>query len=283
MIKQLLFIAFFAIAALTVVSLSLNNAHSYPEGAPSGAAGAPADNNKTCAQGGCHPGTATPIFNVITSDVPATGYEPGATYTVTATITDPGLVRYGFEITPQDLNGNVLGTMALSDPSKTKFTASNNKYITHKSNGTMFPGHTASWSFNWTAPAAGTGDVTFYGAFDFSNNNGSTSGDVIHTSTLTVSEALGTGIDEIAAIHSLTVFPNPATDHFNLFYQLNDQQLVQVSLCDMSGRQVALYVNETQPAGNYNYDFPLDNIVPGVYVINIASGNRLKTLKLVRM
>ncbi|HQF28974.1 MAG TPA: T9SS type A sorting domain-containing protein, partial [Bacteroidia bacterium] len=63
---------------------------------------------------------------------------------------------------------------------------------THTSGGTApsAPGSgTRSWSFNWVAPAAGTGAVTFYGAFLGGNNNGSESGDLTYKTTTIVNEA----------------------------------------------------------------------------------------------
>ncbi|MBC7412670.1 MAG: T9SS type A sorting domain-containing protein, partial [Bacteroidia bacterium] len=49
---------------------------------------------------------------------------------------------------------------------------------------------TKSWSFDWTAPATNIGSVTFYGAFNGSNNNGSSTGDIIYTTTLVVPACL---------------------------------------------------------------------------------------------
>ena len=46
-----------------------------------------------------------------------------------------------------------------------------------------------SWSFNWTAPAAGTGVVTFYGSLLAANNNGSESGDLTYITSTSVFEA----------------------------------------------------------------------------------------------
>ncbi|MEP7129145.1 MAG: choice-of-anchor V domain-containing protein [Chitinophagales bacterium] len=281
--KKLLFFAITCIIGSGIVSVSLNSAKSYPDGAPSSVAGAPNDNSKTCAKSGCHPGTATAIFDVITSDVPVTGYVPGDTYTITATVTDPALVKFGFEITPQSATGTLLGTMALSDAAKTKFTSTSNKYITHTSNGTNFPDHTGTWSFNWTAPATGTGDVTFYGAFDFSNNNGGTSGDVTYSSTLTIPEAFGVGINELAEINSLNVFPNPATDHVIITYYLNQQQPVIISLYDLAGKRISQLTNETQQAGTYNLSYSLDKIESGLYVVRLETGNQSLSRKIVKL
>lgn len=178
------------VVATGIISATFITATSYPDGAPSTVTGSPGDANKTCTKSGCHSGTATTMLNAMTSTIPASGYVPGTTYTVTASITDPSIVRFGFEISPQSITGTLLGTMALTNTVKTKFTSSNNKYITHTTSGNSWTGHTATWSFDWTAPAAGTGAVTFYGAFMYANNNGGTSGDIVKTSTYTVQEAV---------------------------------------------------------------------------------------------
>ena len=47
----------------------------------------------------------------------------------------------------------------------------NDKAITHTSSGISTTGDSNSWSFDWTAPASGTGDVTFYGAFNAANGD----------------------------------------------------------------------------------------------------------------
>lgn len=267
-----------------VVGLSMHSATSYPEGAPSSVAGAPGDNGKTCAKNGCHPGNATAIFDAITSNVPVTGYVPDSTYTITASITDPGLVKFGFEITPQSASGTMLGTMSITDAVTTKFTSSSNKYITHTSNGNYFPNHTATWSFNWTAPAAGTGDVTFYGAFDFANNNGGTSGDLIYTSTLVIPEGFGTGINEPASIHTFNVFPNPAADQTTISYTLTQAQPVLISLFDLSGKEVMQLSRENQAAaGTYQFQLPISEIGSGVYVIKLTTGDQSFTRKLVKL
>ena len=94
-----------------IISGSYNTASSNATGAPSGNTGSPADAH-TCARSGCHPGTATNINSIITSDVPPTGYIHGTTYTITATVSDPNLVKFGFEISPQSISGTLLGTLA---------------------------------------------------------------------------------------------------------------------------------------------------------------------------
>jgi hypothetical protein len=122
----------------------------------------------------------------ITSNIPASGYVPGNTYNITATATRAGHVRFGFEVSPQSPTGVLLGTLIVTNTTETQLVGAN-KYITHKLAGTTGSG-SKTWNFNWTAPVAGTGNVTFYGAFNCANNSGTSAGDTIFKSTLLVSE-----------------------------------------------------------------------------------------------
>lgn len=145
----------------------------YPTGAPAGYTGSPGDGNNCTS---CHGGTATTSVGLITSNIPASGYVPGTTYQITATNTLSGSGKYGFEVSPQNASGAQLGTLAAGTGSKL---VGNGKYVTH-SNATIANN---AWTFNWTAPVAGTGDVTFYGAFARGNPG------PVTLSSLIVSEA----------------------------------------------------------------------------------------------
>ena len=98
----------------------------------------------------------------------------GTTYTITITTTGSG--NKGFEVSPQDLSGNLLGTLIAGTGQKL---LGGGKYLTHTTPKT---GATAVWTFQWIAPAAGTGDVTFYGAFAITDK-------ATKKSTLVISEA----------------------------------------------------------------------------------------------
>ena len=127
----------------------------YPTGAPAGYTGSPGD-GKNCTD--CHTGTASTVSGWIISTIPSEGYVPGQTYQVTAINNITGSGKYGFEVSPQNASGSLLGTLAAGANNQL---VGNNKYVTHISASSSLN----QWTFSWTAPAAGTGDVTFYGAF----------------------------------------------------------------------------------------------------------------------
>ena len=173
------------IAIILLIAGEVHNLISSPDGAPSGYAYDKASNYRSCATSGCHSGTAvftdTSIAK-ITSNIPSTGYVPGQTYTFTATVNKPGYVRYGFQASPQDSVGNYKGTMIVTNTTKTKITGT--KYITHTQSGNS----QSSWSWNWIAPALGSGQVKMSGALMAANNNAATSGDSVYKVSTIINE-----------------------------------------------------------------------------------------------
>jgi hypothetical protein len=200
--KYKLLFAFAVMCTAAVVIDSNRNAYSNAAGAPSGCSGSPGDGT-TCANSSCHTGSAvTPVNGWITSTIPAGGYTPGKTYSLTAKAVYKGRSTFGFELSPQDGLGNILGTLL---PAATTQVGSAG-YITHRR--TSITGtDSLSWTFNWTAPAYGSGPLTFYGAFNCANSDGATSGDLIYTSSLAVTEAPSPGVDAgIQAVVSPALF-----------------------------------------------------------------------------
>ncbi len=180
-----LLLVFSSVILIVFLSTISQNAFTSSNGPPAGHTGSPGDGGVTCNTSGCHTGMATTaVAGWITSNVPGTGYVPGQTYTLTATATQTGCVRFGFQISPQSITGTLLGTLIVTDVTNTLIVSS--KYIEQRAAGTVGSTNSHTWTFNWIAPAAGTGSVTFYGAFNCSNNNGSSGGDAIFTSTLVI-------------------------------------------------------------------------------------------------
>lgn len=162
------------ISALAAIILFSGYTMMYPNGAPAGVTGSPGDGSNCTS---CHGGTATTTAGLITTNIPAGGYLPGQTYQITATNNLTGSGKYGFEVSPQNVTGTQLGTLVAGTGSQL---VGGTKYVTHiNANST-----THAWTFGWVAPAAGTGPVTFYGAFA-KNKPGP-----VTKSTLTVQEGL---------------------------------------------------------------------------------------------
>jgi hypothetical protein len=199
-------------------------------GAPSARTGSPGDGGNCT---GCHTGTAVTTAGLITTNIPANGYVPGTVYTITATVSDPLKNKFGFEVSPQSITGTKLGTLTITDATRTQLIGSG-KYVTHKSTGTAGTSNAATWSFNWTAPAAGTGQVGFYGAFLAANANAATSGDVVSLSSLFVNENLSTGAAE-SFFGDLQIFPNPAVEELFVSVPQSMKQELRIRIFSMKG------------------------------------------------
>ena len=170
-------------------------------GSIGGQTGSPTD-GVSCTQ--CHyAGSGTGA--TITTNIPSTGYVPGTTYTITATVAQTGINKFGFEITSEkNAGGAKTGTFFVTNSTQTKLVNSNTA-ITHKSAGTSGTNN-KSWSMDWQAPTSGTGAITFYGAYIAANGNGQNTGDTYHSASSTFNEF----ICNTSAIQTMTGFnPNP--------------------------------------------------------------------------
>ena len=150
-----------AISAIIIFSANSGDKSDYASGgAPAGYTGSPAD-GQDCHN--CHGGSAGTVTGWITSNIPTNGYTHGATYTITVTVTGSG--NHGFEVSPQNASGTLLGTLIAGSGNTLK---GSGKYVTHSNSQN---GNPQTWNFQWVAPAQGTGTVTFYGAFCVTKSN----------------------------------------------------------------------------------------------------------------
>ncbi|MEO8087156.1 MAG: choice-of-anchor V domain-containing protein, partial [Bacteroidota bacterium] len=225
---------FFAFISLMILDASNNEANSHQNGSPATRTGSPGDGGATCKN--CHSGpTPTTEAGLITSNIPVSGYTGGQTYTITATIARGGHTKFGFEISPQNITGTQLGTLIVTNTTEMQLVGTG-KYITQKTAGTSGTG-SRTWLFDWTAPATGTGNVTFYGAFNITNSGNNSSGDTTVLSTLTVPEC--------------TVPAQPPVIHGPLV------------VC--AGGTYTYYVDSVPGATSYNWTSPVGStiLIPG--------------------
>ena len=168
----------------------------YSGGAPTGHTGAPGEVN--CSN--CHSGNANSgpgSINISVSGNP-TDYVPGQTYQITVSVNDSFSTELGFQATVvEDLTSQGAGILSVGTFNQVSISTSGGKYYANHdgSTGTIQLGR--SWTFNWIAPAAGTGSITFYAAGNASNNNGSSSGDEIYTASLSLTEFSNSGAPTI--------------------------------------------------------------------------------------
>ncbi|MBL4624951.1 MAG: T9SS type A sorting domain-containing protein [Flavobacteriales bacterium] len=182
----------FAASVLAVIFSGFNGTENgvSSTGAPANHTGAPGEN--TCTKSGCHSdgilnsGTAISTLTIGNS---ITEYQPGATYDLSVLITDPAVVRFGYELTAiVDSDSSFAGDFTVTDLDRTQILPGTNefvgrKYLTYTYNGTepTNPGE-GEWMAQWTAPSVDVGPVTFYLASVAANNDFTDDGDDVYFS-----------------------------------------------------------------------------------------------------
>jgi tetratricopeptide (TPR) repeat protein len=76
--------------------------------------------------------------------------------------------------------------------------------------------------------------------------------------------------------------PNPFTGSTTLSYQLSEDAIVNITICDYTGRLIKTFAVGQKTAGQHNLAFTSNNLAPGIYFCNIsANGSLNDTQKLI--
>ncbi len=270
-IASLILIVTTIIFSITDTTNITYSTYASTSGSPGGKTNSPGD-AITCTQ--CHGGSLNPGNATAIISVPGlvSGYTPGQTYTINISISGTSSSKIGFEATVErDANNSKTGTIIITDGTRTK-TVNGGNAITHKSSGTSASGGAISWSFNWTAPTTGTGNVTFYAAFNASNGLNNTGGDQIYTSTLTVNEAT-TNIAEYEST-SFNVYPNPFLNTVNLN---SVTSINKIKIYSVNGSLI-----KELNVGSQKATLNLENYESGIYFMKVFSSNGISIEKLIK-
>jgi hypothetical protein len=270
--RTLLLTSFSALLCCVISLVSLEQAASNPSGAPGGVTGSPSD-GQTCWKSDCHSGAA-PVAQagLISTNIPADGYLAGATYTITISISELGISRWGFEASPQSSSGTLMGTPVITNSTETKIVST--KYVTHRTAGNS-GSNGKTWSFDWIAPAAGSGVVNFYTCVMASNDSGDEIGDHGYTNVLSIQEAIATGISSLQTA-SIEFFPNPCLgDYVN--YKNLQEDIRLISLFSLSGSLLTSFKPSSLQGKLHVAELPA-----GVYFVVISTANATRTMRWIR-
>lgn len=264
--KKIIFTALIIISGFVILESFGTKGLGKIDGTEPGYTGSPGDSLKNCTA--CHGGKAYNETGWIKSNIPTSGYVPGATYRIEAIGYGVNHNRFGFLVSPQAINGDLLGTLELTDTVKTKLVG-NNKYITYTRNG-VDGLDSLAWYFNWKAPVAGTGDVVFYGGFN-SNQDGHKGGDITHLSTLRVKETGTANVFNLSNnLNQVIIYPNPVNDILNINFELNKSTATKIEILDLSGKQVGVILYENLK-GIVSKQFNTSEFKSGIYFVKIQT------------
>lgn len=246
------------VAALAVVSTVFIASSG---GSPGQRTGSAVDGGKTCAtQGGCHAGRPILSQDVITTDIPASGYAPGESYKITLNPEKEGTSRWGFEMLVQNSDNEAVGSFTSN--SDGNIIAGNSDRITHKF-ASITGGDTKTWVLDWTAPAAGEGDLQIFVSVLAANGNGNTGGDDLIIDTLTISENPTASLTQLVN-QEIVLYPNPVVNKLHI---KGFDGNATISIFDMTGKEVS-----TMPYSNV---VNVNDLPKGHYILKIVSGNNV--------
>ena len=168
----------------------------------SGYTGAPG--NTTCAQSGCHSGGVNNGPGEVTFDIEngVTDYTPGASYTMTITMQQSGVSKFGFQTTSRKVSDNsFIGSNTLLETTRTRLITGGQYVATNACGSDATVPDSIEWTYEWTAPTIDEGPITLYLATIATNHNHSSSGDDTYTTSMTLGSA--TGLDDSGDLSSL--------------------------------------------------------------------------------
>lgn len=228
----------------------------------------------SCHSGGSGSTTITIDLKEKASGAAADGrYKPGVVYTVTLSGNNPNLAFFGFQLTAARSNSQQAGSFGNLGADKHISNLSGLQVVEHSTSLAKTGGQYQA-SFDWTAPAAGNGTVTFYGIINGVNNDGSIGGDRSSTpATLALTEAQGTAISTLDLGSELQCWPNPARDVVHFRSATAGKGKYQVRVLDMTGRTL-LQQAYTQAGGSLEIQVAVATLPAGNYLLELSSGNK---------
>jgi uncharacterized delta-60 repeat protein len=91
------------------------------------------------------------------------------------------------------------------------------------------------------------------------------------------------GVNDLAAIEHLVVYPNPASGQMQLFYELSEKTKVSVAIYNNLGALVEIVMpDDLQAPGKKNIIFSTKNLIPGNYYISVKTSWETRALPFIK-
>jgi len=201
---------------------------------------------------GCHNGgNFDPVTTITLIDQgeSVTVYEPGKTYTLQVSIAaENSPAGYGYQAVVLDANNDNAGTFGPTSADFRIATSGTRNYLEHVRRQSQ-----PLVEVEWTAPAAGTGEINVYAAANAVNFSSSTSGDNADTDVLTLTEMGASSAGEQLTQPEFSAFQSSAGE-INLALGNEFKFPVQYSIHNLSGK--VLNAGTTEAA---NFSIALEN------------------------
>lgn len=250
----------------------------------SGRTGSPSE--QTC-YNGCHSSYSVnsgPAVIEITSNIPNWEYTPGQSYTINVTATQTGINLYGIDFEALTSANQNAGTLAAGTGTQIKTTTVGGvarKNLVHTTGGGASTG-THTFTFTWTAPAVGTGNVTFYWSTLAANGNFSNSGDYVYTRTQSLTEYVApSALNEVDGVMHFTTYPNPTANNINIAYSLSNTGKTEIGIYSLEGTLVKTLVNGTETEGDHVTTADVSDLTAGIYLLKFSTNKQAISRRIV--
>ena len=241
--RKIILTSIITMVIITIIDSSINISYTNAVGAAAGYTGSTVENSgRSCAfTSPCHGGTAN-SQPLISTNIDPNGYVPDSTYSISITVNQLGVSKFGFQSSPQDGNGDLIGTVILDNQAETQLLMSG-KYITHTASGTSGI-DSRSWTYSWTAPPTGLGPVTFYAAANATNGDSTSSGDVIYTHSMLIQEeGFNSVFETLSNVNNVQVFVDFASSILIFGLEGSMQRFDNIEIYSIAGALVTRVTN----------------------------------------
>lgn len=248
-------------------------------------------NEQTCAQSGCHttatldPGTGVNTLIFPTAD---STYVPGQTYSIIIGVKKGDIMKFGFEFVALEDSGNTsAGELVVTDANRTHIisgtvSGKTRKYMTHSTDGTpAIAADSTSWSFDWVAPDANVGNITFYYITNCTNDNGANTGDALFESAFQIKPETSSSINDIVEGGDIRLRYTKTNHSIEINYTLKISSKVTLSIFDVQGKNLKSIEYAHKTSGNYSDQIELgENVSSGIYTLNFMIDDKMISKKI---
>lgn len=277
--KKIFTLSLFCLALFTMLTSGLLD-----DNGKAGYTNSPGENNCTT---NCHNTFALNSGSgsvSVSSDIPGNAYTPGQLYNISLTVAHPGRSLFGLGFEALNSANTNAGTLTAGTGSQIKTAGNGRKNITHQLNGGTGTTDAHTFNFTWTAPAAGTGDVTFYYSGVAANGANGNKQDYVYNSSQVITEFVApSGLSTVAGdAAALLVYPNPVNDAFAIRYQLQQAGPVHCGIYSLRGQLLQSLVHDYRNAGQHQEAAALSQPLPsGIYLLQLTSSTQSQTTRIV--
>jgi hypothetical protein len=99
--------------------------------------------------------------------------------------------------------------------------------------------------------------------------------------TVTGGTAIGNEIKVLNKFNLSQNYPNPFNPTTHISYSIAEKALVNLTVYDLFGSEIAKLVNEEKGPGNYDISFSGENLPSGIYFYKLQAGKMIETRKMV--